>query len=510
MNWGGFAGGFSQGFNNGVNMGKTIGDAIKQKKIEDVRAQGIAEATAMRDKEVADSVKDNGAGAPATEATQPTPANTQTESSATPVETYPVEAPKVESVPAGSYPAAGDPMAAGQPIVAPTAAAPVAASPASPVALQGSPDAPKLTSPMEARAAKKRYSVGDASFDTAEEAHAHAAKSAPSVMDFMGKTLVPRMQEAYIAQGDLEKADAWGKWSKDKKNEKKMEDWGAAFSAAQSGNFEKAAKHVFELYKSYDDGITPLSHETVKDKSGNVTGFNVRLKTDATGEERTQFIDKKTLTEMGLSALSPQAMFEQVYKAKAAADTLSAKAAIDAQNDERTAKRQEAADVRKDARQEAADIRRENRELGRAKVQHGYKLEELTTAEDLKAAGLVKGEEAKVQGKINVLAKNGVSPEAIKELIPHMVGGDSFKKATTQEEARRLLHTERVKDPMYSHKTPVEQAKIIEADMATIYGTTAAAPGSKPVPASPAAAGLPMPKPKGTPYLTPDGKVVYR
>lgn len=477
LNWGGFAGGFSQGFNNGVAMGKTIQAAMKEKKLNDVREQGMAEAKIAQQKAVEGSVRENRVDEHATQATAPTEAPLNQTPQATPA--------PAAAAPQGAYPPAADPMTAD----APQPDAPLNSTPqASPIP---APVKEAPPSPAEAGITEKpkRFSVNGRGFDTREEALEHAKKNAPSIMDFMGKTLVPKMQEAYIAQGDMEKADAWGKWAKEKDNEKNMETWGKAYRAAQAGDMETAAENVFKLYKNYDDGVTPVSKESVKDKAGNTTGFNIRLKDDASGEERTQFIGVGEITEMGLTALSPPAMFEQAFKRKTQADALGAKARIDAQNDARTAEREEARDKRTAAREDK-----------RIAKQHEYKLEELATTEELKAAGIKTGERAKVQAKIDMLKENGMSPESIKELLPHMVGGDGYKKSTAPEEARRLLLTERVKDPMFSRKTPAEQKAIIDQDMATVYGVQ-----------QPKPAGAAAPQPgKGTPYLTPDGKVVYR
>ena len=46
MNWGGFAGGLAQGVQNGVSMIRNIDGIIKERKVSEMRAQGMAEAQA--------------------------------------------------------------------------------------------------------------------------------------------------------------------------------------------------------------------------------------------------------------------------------------------------------------------------------------------------------------------------------------------------------------------------------------------------------------------------------
>jgi hypothetical protein len=492
MNWGGFAGGFSHGFNSGVSMGKTVSEAIKQKKLDDVRAQGIAEATAARDQAAAASVTENGIATPATAATPPTDINST-----------PAPAPAAATPPPVDSTLAGDPMTADQPQpAAPAPAAPQAASaPAEPPAAATTASPAAAGMPM----AKKPFSVGDKGFDTREEALAHAQKNAPPLMDYMTKTMVPKMQEALVAQGDIEKAEAWGKWAKDKDNERHMATWAKAKTAFDNGDIEGSVKHLNALHKDYDDGLTVVSQEAVKDKAGTLTGYNMKIKSDATGETRVQFVDPQTLVNMGLQTLSPIEMFNKSYATQTAASALAAKARIDAQNDERTAKRQEAADVRKDARQEQIDIRREGREGRIADRQHGYKLEELTTAEQLKEAGVTSGEKAKLQAKIDLARQNGATPEDIKTMIPHLIGAGEYKKTTDPTERRALVAADLVKnDPSFARADATAQNKKVDQMMSVIYG----APAAKAAPASPAAAA--PGKGKGTPYLKPDGTVIYR
>lgn len=485
MNWGGFAGGFSTGFQNGVKIGQTVGDAIKQKKIQDVREQGIAEAQAAQSKAIADLVKDNGVAPPMT----PQQSQTVPVAPVEKIETRPLEPVGTGATPgqpAGVTPTAPDAAVtpASPSAVTPSAAAPsTPPTPAIPVPEAEkslvTPTAP-IVVPADAAAGglpgKKRFSVGDASFDTREEAEAHAKKNAPTVMDFMAKTLVPKMTEAYVAQGDMDKAAAWEKWAEDRQSKTAMKEWAQAWRAASAGNIEKAADHVFNLYKTFDDGITPMGKEIVKDKQGSITGFNVRLKNDATGEERSQFIDKSALTEMGLSALSPPQMFEQAYKRKAEADQMAAKARIEAA----TEARKEGAEVRKEGRAETREIAKDERQQNNA-------IELKTIEGQIKAANYGAEETAKVQAKVAMLKKSGIPEDRINDMMPAIIGIGEFKKDTSPTEARRMIYTELSKDRLFNSKTQEQKDKIIDDSMRVIYGRIPPKEGSQ----LPAAGGIP-------------------
>lgn len=458
MNWGGFAGGFAQGFNNGVSMGKTIGDVMKQKKIEDVRAQGLAEAQAARAAEVDGKIQEGGSTPAATMGVTGQPAAAQ----ATKPQTMPMaEDPMTADQPSASKPIKPEdedrPMTrrrvlAEQPDIAPTTPKPSTA-PASP-AQSGLP-----------------FTVGGKGYATREEARAAAEKATPDVMHFMTKTLVPRMQQAYIEQGNVEMADAWGKWAEDRDNKAAMKEWAGAFRAAQLGNFEKAADHVFELYKRYDDGITPMFKETVKDNQGNITGFNVRLKRDATGEEFSQFIDKRALTEMGLSALSPQAMFEAQFKRQQAADEAAAKNAAEIAKEQRGLQ----IDNYKAARDNVyakglKQIDNQAQAERDARTQENA-IEKLTIEKQLDAANTSAKVRREVGAKVEALRAAGYSDEFINGALPAILGVGEYKKATSPEEARRLAHSDRMKSDMsYARKSPEEQKRIIDQDMELVFG----------------------------------------
>ncbi|HEX5362324.1 MAG TPA: hypothetical protein VFW49_14755 [Fluviicoccus sp.] len=510
MNWGGFAGGLAAGFANGVSMGKVIGDAMKQKKINDVREQGIAEAQAARSAAVDAQIQDNSqAQTPAaTGGITGKPAEQVTAPSGQPTESM-VENP--ERTPGATVTPAAAPtkFTSVQPkLQDEDRSITIQRAKTEPARMTADAPAPGTAAPVAGPQAGLPFMVGGKGYATREEARAAAEKATPDVMSFMSKTLVPRMQQVYMEQGDIEKADAWGKWAEDRENKAAMREWAGAYRAAQIGNFDKAADHIFELYKRYDDGITPLSKEKVTDNQGNVTGFNVRLKNDKTGEEYTQFIDKRNLTEMGLAALSPQAMFEQTFKRQTAADEAALKAAAEAAKDNRNFQQ----DIYKQDRnfgqqrtlkqmdvqaQEARDVRQQNNAIELKTIE--------SQLQDANASSKVQRE---VGAKVQALRNAGYSDEFINGALPAILGVGDYKKATSPEEARRLAFSDRMKsDPMFGRKSAEEQNRIIDQDMKIVFGGGAATQTPRTqAPSTPAA-----PSRRGTPVYDPaTGTIVYR
>jgi hypothetical protein len=273
---------------------------------------------------------------------------------------------------------------------------------------------------------------------TAAEARALADKSAPSVMDFFQKQGVPRIAEAYLAQGDPAKAQAWTDWADQTQNKQNMAVWAKGWRAVQMGDPEGAADNFMQLYKSYNDGTTPISKEVVKDKDGNLTGFNVKLKNDATGEVRSSFIDKNQLLNLGLAQLAPPQLFETAWQQKQAADK--AKTAADA-------------------------------EVGKVKLN----LAANSQLEGLKQQGRLqlqqKQGQQQIDAKIGALKSAGYSDSFIKDALPDILGVNQYKKSTSPEEAKRLAFSDRMKnDPMFRMKPPDQQRSIIQQDMGLIYG----------------------------------------
>lgn len=504
MNFGAFAGGFSTGFDNGVRQAKTIRDVIKERKLEDLRTQGMEEAQNARAAAVNGMITENPteAAAKTAETAKPAPVvdkaiepgnPAQVEvTAAKPQETVSPDAGSVTATPRATT-APNTPAVNGLPTQTAPQAAPeqVPAQQPAPT-VQTTPTAPAeaTAQPAEAKptaTAQGKFMVGGKSYATREEAYKAADAAAPTTMDFFMKNAVPKIAEQYIANGDIEKAKAWDEWSQQHKSQQAMKEWSSMYRAAQFGDFEKAADHAFNLYKQYDDGVTPVSKETVKDKDGNVTGFNVRLKNDKTGEVTSQFIDKKGLVEMGLSALAPNKMFEVAFQRQTAVDTAAMNARIKAN--------EKALDYNLDVNKikikgkidaDAAAIK-EDRADAREIKKGQQKLSEITLTKQLDAENMGAKERAKAETKIQLLTERGYTDEQITAMVPAIIGAGEHKKTTDPAERRALIASDMMKnDPKFSRSTKEQQNKAIDDMMSVIYGSEQPA-GKPPANGKPAA-----------------------
>ncbi|WBF05225.1 hypothetical protein [Burkholderia phage CSP3] len=530
-NYGIGIGAFAQGLMQGMALGKQFRDAKKQWDAEAATKDAMDAAKAEREDAIkAEQARIIGLGpqgpqgpaAPPAPDPNAAPATTQPVDMSTPTATplpaqqpgaapaaapaTPEPAPTPTPAPAQSPqipPEAtqGAPMAeSGSMAPAPTPAAAVSAARAMDTPARGGTTGSIASSPALA-AATRGINGGEPMTDA--QARALAEKKAPSVMDFFRKKGVPKIAETYLAQGDPAKAQAWMDWADTQESKRNMALWAKAWRATQMGDLEGAADHFMDLYKSYDDGVTPVSKEVVKDKEGNITGFNVKLKVDSTGEERTSFIDRNQMLEMGLAALSPPQMFEMAWKRQQEQDKVKAQAAAKVGE----AKLKLATDtaleqVRQKGRMAIEDKRAENnldRDAQKAKLDAESRRNKVQEELDAKIAALKNG---------------GYSDEFINGALPSILGINEYKRSTSPEEAKRLAFGDRMKnDPSFARLPVEKQRALIDQDMAIIYGGMKPTDAPSGAPAAPAAAsgGGAKPAARGLPVLdTKTGKIVYR
>lgn len=288
------------------------------------------------------------------------------------------------------------------------------------------------------------------------DAAKQAESTVPDVLTFFQKSGVPRVSQMYIAQGKPEMAAAWEKWSEDRTNQNNVKTWAKAYKAVELGDWDKAAEHITDLYSHYQDGQTVMGKpETVKDKDGQVTGFNVRVKDDASGQERAQFIPRDDLAKLGLVALSPPELFKMT-QAKITADD--------------DAKRKAALEVGKSrlrvAEAAAIDNAKAPNRLAEIDRRHENRLEEIYA--DLGAK--TKDERNKVreayETKRDLLVKAGVPAEEIDRMTPEMLGVKDTRKEASESDMRMRLMSDFTKsDPMFARKSADEKRAAVDEAM---------------------------------------------
>lgn len=141
-------------------------------------------------------------------------------------------------------------------------------------------------------------------------------KAAKSFMDHYAETAVPKLVEYYASKGDLEKAQAFEDWAKSREAKSQMASWSKAVHAAAIGDDDGFLDHLADTYNSYDDGYEVVRKGSGfnRDEQGNITGATVQFRNTKTGEVFTQeYADQSDIIELGIYALSPEQVFEQLY-----------------------------------------------------------------------------------------------------------------------------------------------------------------------------------------------------
>ena len=463
MNWGGFAGGFAQGLNQTFDS-KGIARYLMspERRQEEIMAQGVAEAKAAREADIGNMIQSNGI----TQAKQP---SAMDEKPATATPTVPEAAPAPTTTPVQDAPT----TTPGSGIKAIVADQTPTATPATetPTTDKATPVAEKAT----VAANGLPYTVKGQGYATMDEAKAAAAKQAPSIMDYMYKTAFPKMQEAYIASGNVEAADRLQKYVESKRGQDAINTYGKAMNKLMfTTDVDGGVKALGDYYTRFvDDGV-----DFIKGEIGQDGKINITTKNKADGAENVMALSKGDLLRMGM-AYNPGKLLEMNLI--------------------------RADEAEKAASKTKADIAKEDRQFTRD-------IEKMTIEKQLDAANVAGKERRAINAKIEALRGAGYSQDFINKSMPAILGIGDFKKATSPEEARRLAFSDRMKtDPMFGRKPAEEQNRIIDKDMSIIYAGAKPSETPEPAaPASPAAGGLPKAG-KGVPvYDTKTGTIVYK
>ncbi|MGL4297330.1 MAG: hypothetical protein ACRCTG_16600 [Aestuariivirga sp.] len=469
-----------------MRNGKSIRDLIKESKLQDLRAAGMAEAEAQRAQSVRDMVKEGGVtGEPASGPIDTSTPKVEAPEAATPsaVRTGAVEAQSLPAlapgVGASSEGAAGEAEALANMKAPPSVSTPAPMDPRAAAAKAAQPggtytprwegdtgpDKPAGAAPAKVvqptpqqgvaatgvvpvvKKPSGKFTVNGESYDTREQAQAAAERSAPSTMDLFMKNTVPKLAAQYVINGEPEKAKAWTDYSESEKGKRAIKDWSAAYTAP---DFDTAAARFGKYYTEHiNDGVDYTGHKLLTKQDGTQVAV-VTLKDKASGKTMEMEMTRERMLAMG-AANNPQKLFETEQARQASAEKLKYEAALKVQ--ERAQKKQD-------------DIELEGVKAKTQRELKVYEQDRLDQREGLKT----KGE----------MDKLGLKFELDAEFE------QKYKKATSPTERRALVFDGLTKsDPRFSRLTKEEQSKRVDDAMSVIEkdDKPAAQPGvaSKPI-----------------------------
>lgn len=302
------------------------------------------------------------------------------------------------------------------------------------------------------------YEVDGKQFASPEAARGQAERGMGSVMDYFMRDAAPKIGETFLAQGNIEKAEAWNQWISDSQTRRGMEHWASALRAAQMGDTKGFVDSITQAYNSpgyADDGVNVKSHRV--NDSGSIT-----MVFERDGEEFEQtFEGTEDLQQMAIGLLSPNNAFE-ITRAQA----------------------QSAAEARAKA---AQDDLKFQRDLQRDQMRHGQSLEQDTHRSNLRQLEGSEGLRQKVNEATGVLREWGYSDDEISAMIPRIIGSDSNRQQISDRDLRLRIVESFSGDRRFSALSPEDQERRINEMVELVRGADDDTPRAR----NPAADGLP-------------------
>jgi len=470
MNWGGFAGGFAQGFNQTFDS-KGLTRYMLSDEYQNSKAMSNALEKAQSEiaaKNTVQNAQQGGisGGQNATLAEEQAP-------SAEPAK---VEAPQPAATTPPPVEAAGATTPGNPAPETATTGSGIKAIVSDQAARQTTPQsAPETTTPAAQPVTQQAMARNGGVAVTQPKAE---AKPETTPVESLQQRQMQIAIETFRSQGQFDMANKLQEQFDSKRGREAVELFSKGWNELTVGNNPKKAvtEYIGKYYNKYvNDGIDFVDAEFTNDGQILIT---TKRKDDGT-ENKLPPMSRGTLLRL-MGAHNPVKYMQSTLE--------------------------EAVDAEKQGAKTRADIAKEDRTFNRD-------IEKMTIKDQLDAANIGAKERRQLNSKIEALRGAGYSQDFINGALPSLLGIGDYRKGASPEEARRLAHSDRMKnDRKYAKMGTEDQRAVIDKDMLIIYA------GGKPTsttgagaPATPAATGLPNAGGKGTPYIdTKTGKMIYR
>ncbi|UZV40804.1 hypothetical protein 12Stean4476_00042 [Erwinia phage Stean] len=251
------------------------------------------------------------------------------------------------------------------------------------------------------------------------DAKANTDGQTDNVMNYYMQNTAPKLQQHWMATGDVTKAEAFGKWIQDSSVQQGMRHSAAMMRSAMMGDADGFAKNLVATYNQpgyFDDGFEATGAKVIRDDKGNAAGMEVKVRNQQTGEESTQtFNSMEDVYKLAQSFSSPDAVFTHGMNELKAAQS---------------------------ARTEMAkEGRAWQRTVAGKEMDHGYRVQEKATDQDYQLerqnnqSQLKQAEETQkaktgagsnkirdAQATIGMLKQNGWTDDDVKANLPSILG----------------------------------------------------------------------------------------
>lgn len=298
-----------------------------------------------------------------------------------------------------------------------------------------------------------QYEVGGQTFASRDEARRHAETKAPSKMDAFTELAVPRIREAYLAQGNIEMANYWDDFAKSRQGDRYIKNWARGFMALQSGDFTTASKMAGQLLRQVDPNLELAGADGEMDANGNMVGLNMKVRDRESGHVSDVRLDAESFVQL-YNANNPQAFAESMASQMAQATQ---------------ARLADAQEERKHGRQLQRDTHQHNLNVRRDAFQHEGRVELETIKGQIRDAS----ERRKLDQQMEALRQAGYSDQFVNSVLPSLLGVDSsgpYRKGPSPEETAAQLYNERMRnDYSFAGLSEAERQQRIREDMSAIY-----------------------------------------
>ena len=262
------------------------------------------------------------------------------------------------------------------------------------------------------------------------DAKANTDGQVDNVMNYYMRNTAPKLQQHWMETGDVQKAEVFGKWIQNENVQQGMRYSAGMMRSAMTGDADGFAKNMVAAYNQpgyFDDGYEATGAQVLRDKSGNASGMEIKLKNQKTGEETTHtFNSMEDVYKLAQQFGSPESVFNQgMAELKSAASTR-AELAKEGREWERDVTGKQI-DHGYRVQEKAADHGYRQQEKA---ADHGYRMEEdnnqsqLRQAEETNKArtGAGSSKMRDAQATITMLRENGWSDDDVRANLPAILG----------------------------------------------------------------------------------------
>lgn len=159
-----------------------------------------------------------------------------------------------------------------------------------------------------------KQAIRDISAAGVQEANQNTDGAMDNVMKYYMQKTVPKIQQQYLANGDVQKADAFGKWVQDANVQQGMRYGAGMIRAAQQSDPQGVMDNMVKLYNQpgyFEDGKSAVDAKIINGEDGKPSGMAITLRDNKTGKDETHtFNSMKDVYDMALQFGQPNQVFK--------------------------------------------------------------------------------------------------------------------------------------------------------------------------------------------------------